>query len=471
VQAPTPGPLVVGPGGGVVEGPGGIVAIGPNTFDRPVTVNVQPLPASQVPLAAPAYLSYVGGFKLEAGDATFKAPVQLAIPSPARPRGEEVYFLRYAEVPDATARRPPSGCSSRTAASAPTGSRRTSSPPYPGLSNAGTYIVTRGAQPTAKVTLTLDGFGSALGLMMLAGGAGGLAGLMAAAPLTIPMTLGVHRLRVLVYNSIEPTEQIVTFEVRPGANTVRVVAQNPAPAADLPFPAPRITEVEFLNVAQPTVVLRGQNFVWADAPAVTGGDANGSRVQDLRVVFRMGEQEFVVSGANLAGGDGELRVPVPAGSSPAWPRSPSPARRRSSVPPPAAVRVRRGPGPQQRRPRRHPRRVRVRPDLRAGRGRPRCFRRPVPRRLDTEGNVLVKKILIGGSPFPGVANAVVGDRRPRPRLRRHRALPRSWRHLRPRRHRPRRRAGAAVGAAQRRRSQPVPDRDAGADHLHGDRPA
>ena len=164
VQVPSNGPTVITQDGGAVRGAdGSLVLVGPGALNNDATVSITALAEADLPLSTPgsvdsaygvfpqneallmplAGLEFAGAFQLELGVDRANQPVQLAIPVASTiTAGTEVFFYRYFTFIDDQGVEQNIWLLEENGVVGDDGVARTSSPPYNGATDSGTYIVT-----------------------------------------------------------------------------------------------------------------------------------------------------------------------------------------------------------------------------------------------------------------------------------------------------------------------------------------
>gem|GEM_PF-3421131 len=344
VAAPQTGPATVGADGGVVQGDNGmIVAVAPGALGSDTTVSLQTAdPASFGVLVPPTALGWQFGaaFHLDVGSGPMKTAAQLAIPT-ALAAGTSVSFYRLLDVPA------PDGSITRgwleveTGVVDANGIARTSSPPYPGITGSGDFVVlgiTPGQLVRANITLEdiaevsfglfqaaqtlrpLIAVSPMLGLTVWAA-----ASAAATYVLTVPPGPRNITVRALGPDSNVYDSTPRRVEIQQGANLqVRSdIVANFDPNATRPQIgglfglSPALVQLEDVGSGlEPILTIRGQKLLWAPpgAPAVNGSQL-GTQDNDVRVIFRADGREAasapVIQHTDLAGGLQEIKVRVP----------------------------------------------------------------------------------------------------------------------------------------------------------------
>ena len=189
---------------------------------------------------------------------------------------------------------------------------RTSSPPYPGLSDKGNILIARANIPVARYEFNV-GYAAAGALIGLAGGM--------IIPFMTPVVDfvwdGQNKFLVKLYRQwAEMTLPPDSITITPLANgNIIPLNLTPGPAAPA-FAAPEVTGVHYQEGTAPNftiqgyVILDGSRFTWPKAPIVPGGK-NGRTLSDVNVLFVAGGKKIVVPGSSLIDLGGSIKVPVP----------------------------------------------------------------------------------------------------------------------------------------------------------------
>ena len=297
----TTGMAVVGAQGGIVASPDGIVmAIGAGQLQGDATVTLSTVSEAALSLPTPhapdgtETFKYLAAFDFDVQGGELLGPVQVAIPVVGDfTPGETVYFFQRMRLPFG-----PTGEEREVWAVVDSGTigadglARTASPPFPGLSNRGSVLIARAAQPIGIVTLDV-GFltgiavassmalgmaaasGSLLGATVFGGIAAGIASLAALA--FLGQKLEIHLWRQWGQNK---QGYKLDVQIPPGGTAITIVPSLPTPPVDpAELTLPRITELEALQVVPGDVKL----LVKADNVVVAG---SGFGVGDVRIGFR-----------------------------------------------------------------------------------------------------------------------------------------------------------------------------------------
>jgi hypothetical protein len=143
VKTPLMGPAILGVDGGVVQGSdGSVVMVAPSALTQDTTVNITPLSSEGLPLPFPDSMEFAGGFNLDLGNTPLNIPVQLAIPAPVGvPVGTEVLFMRKGSLPAGADSWNETWLIQESGVVGADGMIRTTSPPFPGVTESGTYTI------------------------------------------------------------------------------------------------------------------------------------------------------------------------------------------------------------------------------------------------------------------------------------------------------------------------------------------
>ncbi|MCU0915393.1 MAG: tandem-95 repeat protein [Planctomycetes bacterium] len=328
VEPAAVGPVVVDAAGAIVQGPQGYqVSIGPGQLTEDATVSVVPIAESNLTVPVPPAFNYAGAFSLEVDGANLNGPVQIAAPvdpSIAAP-GDQVWFLRQVQLPDENGVLHEYWASIDIGVVDAGGVARTTSPPFPGLSQRGNVLIARAAQPLGTIRLNAEFYKGlmwasigALGVVAMFGASGGLlgasvglgiAGAMLAMAL-LPMAYQAADIAVWRAYGRNAVGAVMTVNPPPGIGSTIVSLTAIVPEAPAPGVAPAITAAGAVVMPDGTVrtTIRGSDFFLP-------GD--GQTLADTRVVFTMNDRRVIVPGtayASAAGtqADSTIVLQVPA---------------------------------------------------------------------------------------------------------------------------------------------------------------
>jgi len=334
VKTPLMGPAIVGVDGGAVQASdGSVVMVAPSALTQDTTVNLTPLSSATLPLPFPNSMEFAGAFDLDLGDTALNIPVQLAIPAPANaPVGTEVLLMRQGSLPDAAGNWNQTWLIQESAVVGADGFIRTTSPPFPGVTQSGTYTIgllpagmpsvssivnasTEANAEIVKLATNLNFENSYLGAQT-----GGI-GAVAATENQFEATTSL--LAYLAQSSNQPLSVIgipkvgetvvTTAQVElntEGVPTVSAVLSGPDTGLAVPLEPPSLesAELEFSN-SEPVIFLTGSNFL-------NGLNGNlGASFGDLNVDFKVGGKSYsgtVVPGLSSSLGDNRYKVAVKA---------------------------------------------------------------------------------------------------------------------------------------------------------------
>ncbi|WP_334407672.1 Ig-like domain-containing protein [Bradyrhizobium sp. AZCC 2289] len=295
VENPSFGPTLIGDQGGVVQGADGSqVAVGPGVLPSPTTVDIEPLTQSALPMGVPTGLSFLDGFTLNVGDSLLSQPVQLAVPVPSgTPVGTTVYFFRLAQLPDATGTEQPLWLLTETGTVRADGLAHTNSPPYPGVTKTGSYLVVVG-QSDSLLSLTPDATFPAI-LASVQNPVANYGVMLGPFPMQMPILAGPEILVINTYSLGSISTTTTPIFVGPGVNKSQIHIDTPAPTGDKVTPVIKSATVTFLNGTDPQLVIDGSQF--------------GAEQNDIVVRYQMGSQQPVDRTPTLSGT--QLTVTVP----------------------------------------------------------------------------------------------------------------------------------------------------------------
>ncbi|MCC3532028.1 MAG: Ig-like domain-containing protein, partial [Microcoleus sp. PH2017_22_RUC_O_B] len=334
VKTPLMGPAILGVDGGVVQGSdGSIVMVAPSALTKDTTVNLTPLSSEGLPLSFPDSMEFAGGFNLELGNTPLKIPVQLAIPAPVGvPIGTEVLFMRKGSLPAGADSWNETWLIQESGVVGADGFIRTTSPPFPGVTQSGTYTIgllpagmpsvssivkagTKANAGTINLSSNLNFENSYLGAKT-----GGI-GAVSATENQFEATTSL--LAYLAQSSNKPLEMIgipkvgetvvTTAQVQlntQGVPTVSAFLSGPDTGLAVPLEPPSLESVqlEFSN-SEPVIFLTGSNFL-------NGLNGNlGASFGDLNVDFKVSGKSYsgtVVPGLSSSLGENRYKVAVKA---------------------------------------------------------------------------------------------------------------------------------------------------------------
>ncbi|MEG4288374.1 Ig-like domain-containing protein [Microcoleus sp. C2C3] len=334
VKTPLMGPAIVGVDGGVVQGSdGSVVMVAPSALTQDTTVNITPLSSASLPLPFPDSMEFAGGFNLDLGNTPLNIPVQLAIPAPVGvPVGTEVLFMRKGSLPAGADSWNETWLIQESGVVGADGMIRTTSPPFPGVTESGTYTI--GLLPAGMPSVSSivnAGTKANAGLIKLStnlnfensylGGQTGGVGAVSATENQFEATTSL--LAYLAQSSNKPLEMIgipkvgepavTTAQVglnAEGVPTVSAVLNGPDTGLAVPLEPPSLesAELKFSN-SEPVIFLTGNNFL-------NGLNGNlGSSFGDLKVDFWMGGKNYsgtVVPELSSSLGENRYKVAVKA---------------------------------------------------------------------------------------------------------------------------------------------------------------
>ncbi len=158
VDRPQTGTVGVDADGAIVEsGEGHQVWIGPNALSDNAMVKVDGLSEASLPIPVPEAFEFVAGMSVQITGAQVSQTLQLAAPVDSSiPAGEQVYFLREGQLPTQEGGVRDVWFMVDSGTVGDDGVARTGSPPYPGVSDQGTWLVARITQPANTVIYDLS---------------------------------------------------------------------------------------------------------------------------------------------------------------------------------------------------------------------------------------------------------------------------------------------------------------------------
>ena len=316
-------------GGIITNAEGVMVAIGAGGLDAPATVKVTTVLEDDLSLALPSNqetgettFNYLGAFDLEVDGGNLTAPIQIAVPvNGGYTPGETVYFFQNTNQPVG-----PNGeridvwtiMDSGTVGE--DGMARTASPPFPGMSNRGSVLIARSAQPLGIIRIDMGYvFGvmaamvGTLGICATGGLAGaavgiGLAGLYAG---LLVLPIAYQQVNIKIWREWAGNVQGFDLDVNmpEGAPFLNVLAEVPPVPTTTNFTEPLITGLQttVADGGDVTLEINGLNFTHAT-------ESPGMTILDTRVGFVMGGYTEYVEGSDYTSADeasGKITLKVP----------------------------------------------------------------------------------------------------------------------------------------------------------------
>ena len=278
-------------------------------------------------------MKFAGGFNLELGNTPLKIPVQLAIPAPVGvPIGTEVLFMRKGSLPTGADSWNETWLIQESGVVGADGYIRTTSPPFPGVTESGTYTIgllpagmpsvssivnasTKANSGLINLSTNLNFENSYLGAKT--------SGIGAVAATENQFEATTSLLAYLAQSSNQPLEIIgipkvgetvvTTAQVQlntQGVPTVSAVLNGPDSGLAVPLEPPSLESaaLEFSN-SEPVIFLTGSNFL-------NGLNGNlGASFGDLKVDFKVSGKSYsgtVVPGLSSSLGENRYKVAIKA---------------------------------------------------------------------------------------------------------------------------------------------------------------
>jgi len=315
VEAPVPGNTQVGADGGVILGEGGIIAaFGSGQLSGDATVTITQVAEANLPAPMPTNPSgeqtfdYVGAFELNIQGAELNGPIQVAVPiapGSAAP-GDTVYFMTKATLPVG-----PNGelmdvwSVVDSGVVGADGMARTASPPFPGLSDRGSVLIARAAQPLGIVRMDIGLMaGVAIGFAVAAGVAAsaGLAGSVAAIGLVgiysqilvLPAVYDINQIRIWREWAGKSQTSMFEINVPPGSPTITAFPQLPPISPNAGPGDPVVTHVDPPVIGADgvvTVSIYGNNFF-------DPNEAIADDIRESRIAIKLGSRVEYIRGAD-----------------------------------------------------------------------------------------------------------------------------------------------------------------------------
>ncbi|TAK53398.1 MAG: hypothetical protein EPO25_10765, partial [Gammaproteobacteria bacterium] len=293
----------VGEAGGVVLGPDGqMIGLGAGQVEDGTTVTITTLGEAELAMPVPEIVDFAAAFHVEVQGSGVEGPMQIAVPvGPEFAPGETVYF--FVEVESEL-----SGTLQKYWAAIDAGVvgedgyARTTSPPWPGLSQNGNILMARANQPLRTVTLDLGALQASsvmLFMGMATGSVVGMAVFSAAAIATITFPMVYQGTIVRLYASFADQTVEIEVPVDVGQDTTRIRVRVPAPAVIEPE-APLVTSVDF-DALTGLLTIRGSEF---GTPEMLDTDVRVTFIQGGDPVYVTGE-DLIISTVDML----QLRIP------------------------------------------------------------------------------------------------------------------------------------------------------------------
>jgi YD repeat-containing protein len=305
VAGPEAGPVPVDQAGGIVIAEGGYqVSIGPGALDGEAEVSVSAIEENNLPLEVPPEFLFGGAMRFDVDGAELSETVQLAAPvDESLLPGDEVYFFTDMILNDPDGNPVHKWMVMDSGVVDDDGIARTSSPPFPGLSERGNILIAKAAQPLRTVSLEMINMALFNQLAILGMAAviapvspmGALVFIGVASPLAIfPIAYRATELKVWQYYADKPIEDVVIIEEGNIDHRLQVRVSDPPSGDDNP---PKVTDAVF-NSATGELTISGTDFSDPSSPRV-GGDTLGDSAYEANVVFRMDHGEVRVVGGDF----------------------------------------------------------------------------------------------------------------------------------------------------------------------------
>jgi hypothetical protein len=302
VVAPSGGEI--GSRGGVVVGADGqMIALGAGQVEDGTTVTITTLTEADLATELPSIVDFAAAFNVEVSGSRVDGSMQIAVPvGPEFQPGEQVLFFIEVET-DMLGTTEKYWATIDAGIVGADGYARTTSPPWPGLSQNGNILMARANQPLRIVTIDLQNSWIIAQTLMLMGAAtGSLAGFAAfstaaVATVSFPLVLQADKIRTYVKFAEMTLELEIPIDA--GVTNTRIQARIPEPPPSF-SPTPVVTGADYDPIAG-LLVLSGSEF----------GD-NDMGAEEIRVAFRQGSESVFVEGIDLLEfGPTQLTLSVP----------------------------------------------------------------------------------------------------------------------------------------------------------------
>ncbi|MGF1676258.1 MAG: putative Ig domain-containing protein, partial [Rivularia sp. (in: cyanobacteria)] len=296
--------------GGVVQDEDGTtVMVAPGALLEDTTVNIIKLTQEQLSLPVPEGFTFNSAFQLDiSGNNAFEIPAQIAVPAPSGVEvGQEVFFLRQGELPTADGSLQSYWFIEESGIVGADGMIRTSSPPWSGVQQSGTYTIAvpkfTYPEPNSDIGLIADfveqsallgAFAVAYGLafpvplsyLALGGATLALSGFAASylSYISQLQSIPISTVDVVAIKRVGKLPYITSsgVQINPnGTASVQVNFDDTSTPDNDPFKPPVITgaELSFYITGEPIVYITANNVL-------VDTDNLGSKLEDLIVNFR-----------------------------------------------------------------------------------------------------------------------------------------------------------------------------------------
>ncbi|MFM2003423.1 MAG: hypothetical protein RI963_2849 [Planctomycetota bacterium] len=293
VVEPQVGSAEFGEAGGVLQAQDGTqVQIPPGVLPEGTPVSVTPwLLTPDIKLPSSDVLRVGQSFQLDFGGEELTEPAQLAVPvNSSFAPGDTVYFLKKEWMIDATGTRRDYWLVMENGIVGDDGFARTSSPPYPGFSAGGQYLLAKSDQPEKLLTIGGAAPSSTEGFSLM---------------LDFTIGLGVG-LGFGLLPMWAPVLTIATYRSNP--KELPVVEQRVSVAGAIPGQVflPEIA-LPFINPRDSKPVITGLELTSLDPPTIK---VTGSRFSGARLFFRYQGTDHLLQ---RSGSDTEITGTIPKG--------------------------------------------------------------------------------------------------------------------------------------------------------------
>jgi VCBS repeat-containing protein len=287
----------VGKKGGIVEGDGGqLISFGEGQLANDVQVAVTTLAAADLGAPLPEAMDFSAAFRINIVNPAVanpslavpvtNGPIQIAVPVNANiPAGEKVYFFLEVETDqvDGVLRKYWMPVDSGIVGA--DGYARSTSPPWPGLSQNGNILMARANKPVRGITIDLQNMFNPALLFI---GSTSLIGLLYyLKTITFPI---VEQAKVLnAFSHYAGQEVHFDIPVDAGQTDKRILATVPNPPK-VDSPAPQVSDVDTSVLASAgLLVINGTGFM-----------SSSGLITDTKVVFRQGGREIEAAALNTS---------------------------------------------------------------------------------------------------------------------------------------------------------------------------
>ncbi|MCA9184291.1 MAG: Ig-like domain-containing protein, partial [Planctomycetales bacterium] len=294
------GPVEVGSAGASVEGPGGqLISFGPGQLQDGAMVKITTVAETDLPLPTPPSMTFAGAYELELTGSEINGAMQVAVPvDDSFQAGDEVFFFQKIQFPNELGELIDYWAVVDSGKVGDDGMARSTSPPFPGLSQRGNVLIAKAAQPLRIIRIEMDWVFNPTMLFLPALGFGGL--MLWTAQVIVPVGLQAMELQVWRQWGDMAVPELQVIDV--GADTSRIRARVPEAPAGVAGDPPVLTDLQYSpGTGGGTLRIEGEKFLLGGSP------------DNVQVVFTLGNKRIVVPGDEATGvSETMLEVSVPS---------------------------------------------------------------------------------------------------------------------------------------------------------------